>query len=126
MFNRLTAFLLLVIFMSQLFSNSLITVSFHINQNYIAKNLCENRDNPMMHCNGKCQLKKKIEQESKKDQENPERKSDNKNELTVSAKSYFPAVPKEFTVAGITKNIFPQTLGSITDRSFDFFHLPQA
>ena len=34
-----------------------------------------------MHCNGKCQMMKKLEQEEKNDQENLERKAENKNEI---------------------------------------------
>ena len=43
--------------------------SFKINQDYIAKELCENREIPKMKCNGKCYLAKKLqeqEQEEKK------------------------------------------------------------
>jgi hypothetical protein len=39
-----------------------IFVSFKINQDYIAKNLCENRAKPILKCNGKCQLMKKLKQ----------------------------------------------------------------
>lgn len=34
-----------------------------------------------MHCNGQCILMKKIQQEEKKDQQNPDRKAENKNEI---------------------------------------------
>lgn len=37
-----------------------ILISFQINQDYIAKNLCENRDKPKMQCNGHCQLFKQL------------------------------------------------------------------
>jgi hypothetical protein len=35
----------------------------------------------MLHCNGKCVLAKKLKQEEKKDQQNPERKLENKVEV---------------------------------------------
>lgn len=35
---------------------------FKLNQNYIAAKLCENRDKPGIHCNGKCYFMKKIRQ----------------------------------------------------------------
>lgn len=35
---------------------------YQVNKTYIAKNLCENRSKPKMHCNGKCQLRKKLQQ----------------------------------------------------------------
>lgn len=40
--------------------------SFKVNQDFIAKTLCINRDKPEKKCNGKCQLTKKIA-ESKED-----------------------------------------------------------
>ena len=56
---------LLVIVALQTFSSFLIQADFYLNQNYIAKNLCVNRDKPMMHCNGKCFLAKKLKEEGK-------------------------------------------------------------
>jgi hypothetical protein len=43
-------------------------VSFKLNQDYIAKNICENRAKPTMQCNGKCQLMKKLEKAEKEEQ----------------------------------------------------------
>lgn len=57
-------FLLLIVLM-QTFSSFLIEADFFINQDYIAKNLCVNRDKPMMHCNGKCFLAKKLKEDGK-------------------------------------------------------------
>jgi hypothetical protein len=37
-----------------------IVVSFSINHNFIATNLCEKRDIPQNHCNGNCWLKKEL------------------------------------------------------------------
>jgi len=41
----------------------------------------------MMHCNGKCQMMKKLEQEEKKDQENSQQKNENKFELICFQKT---------------------------------------
>lgn len=43
-------------------------LGFEANQNYIAKELCINRDKPEMHCNGKCYLMKKLKQAQEKEQ----------------------------------------------------------
>jgi hypothetical protein len=51
----------------QTFSAYFIKADFLLNQSYIAENLCVNRDKPMMHCNGKCYLSKKINEQEKKD-----------------------------------------------------------
>lgn len=65
-----TIFLAFSIFI-QTFSSVIIKADFYMNQSYIAKNLCVNRDKPMMHCNGKCYLAKKIKQQEKQDQQAP-------------------------------------------------------
>jgi hypothetical protein len=37
-------------------------VNYYVNYDYIAENLCENKDKPEMHCNGKCHLEKTIKE----------------------------------------------------------------
>jgi len=49
----------------QTFSQVVVVAEYYANKNYIAKNLCKNRDKPMMHCDGKCCLKKKLAAEGK-------------------------------------------------------------
>lgn len=44
----------------QSFSKVVILTEFKINQNYIARNLCVNRNKPELHCNGKCHLRKQL------------------------------------------------------------------
>lgn len=47
---------------------------FHLNREYIAKVLCENRARPQLKCNGKCYLAKKLkQQQQKQDKETSER-----------------------------------------------------
>ena len=80
--------LLLVSLLAQSFNKLLVVINFQLNRDYIAKNLCENRDKPMMHCNGKCHMMKMLKQEEKKDNQNPERKTENQDEV-LSSKSFF-------------------------------------
>jgi hypothetical protein len=47
------------------FSNWLLIASFNINQAYIAKELCVNRNNPNSRCNGHCYLCKQLNREEK-------------------------------------------------------------
>ncbi len=35
-------------------------IDYIVNYNYIRTELCENKDKPEMHCNGKCHLKKQL------------------------------------------------------------------
>ena len=53
-----TIFILLLL--TQVFSKWLMVIDYAVNKDYIAKNLCENRSRPTLHCNGKCQLMKKM------------------------------------------------------------------
>ncbi|NML37091.1 hypothetical protein HHL17_07755 [Chitinophaga sp. G-6-1-13] len=51
----------------QTFSKSLIVLQFRAQQSFIAQVLCENRNKPEMHCNGKCYLKKKLDRDASQD-----------------------------------------------------------
>ena len=62
----LTSLLLLGIFL-QTFSDLILVVHYEINKSYITQHFCVNRDKPYMHCNGKCHLKKQLEENHKKE-----------------------------------------------------------
>lgn len=49
----------------------MIYAAFYANQNYIEKNLCINRDKPWMHCDGHCQLNKKLSDDDQRDAQAP-------------------------------------------------------
>lgn len=44
---------------------------YAINFDYIVENLCENRDTPSLHCDGKCYLAKQLAKESEGSDKNP-------------------------------------------------------
>lgn len=47
---------------------------YHFNKDYIARVLCENRNKPQLHCDGKCYLAKRLKaQQDKHDKETTER-----------------------------------------------------
>lgn len=66
MLQRLTAWLLIFTVLSANYSRLFVYAGFKLNQNYIAAKLCENRNKPWMHCNGKCYLMKKLKQLNEK------------------------------------------------------------
>lgn len=59
------AIIALVGILLQTFNQVVIVGQYYANKDFIAKNLCENRNKPMMHCDGKCCLKKKLAQQGK-------------------------------------------------------------
>jgi hypothetical protein len=74
MVRQFIAYLLIVTVVSANFSRLFIFAGFELNKNYIATHLCENRDKPWLHCNGKCYFMKKIKQAREKEK-NDERQS---------------------------------------------------
>jgi len=87
----MTALIFLLAFAMQTFSRAFIVLDYFANTKAFAKN-CENKARPKMHCNGKCQMMKKLKQEEKKDEQLPERKGENKNEI-LSTRSFFADIP---------------------------------
>ncbi|HVM88002.1 MAG TPA: hypothetical protein VMT76_07420 [Puia sp.] len=123
LYRQLTAFIFLAVFLTQSFSRIFLIADYYTNQKEYA-GICENKAKPEMHCFGKCVLFKKISQENKKDQENPERKADNKSEIALSSKSFF-ATEASTPVCSISGKIIIQlTQGNITDVSLSIFHPP--
>lgn len=76
MIKRLTAIILLLALISANLSGLFIYAQFKANQGYIATSLCENRDKPQLHCEGKCYLMKKLKdaEEKEKQQEQSSQK----------------------------------------------------
>ena len=72
--RRFLAYLLMFALISANFSRLFIYAGFELNRNYIATKLCENRNKPWLHCNGKCYFMKKIQQAEDKEK-NDERQS---------------------------------------------------
>lgn len=48
--------------------------TFYANRSYVAENLCVNKDNPAMHCNGQCQLDKKLKDTDNQNQPNTDKR----------------------------------------------------
>jgi Zn-dependent membrane protease YugP len=123
MFKPAAAILLIIAFIAQTFSVGLVMLNYYTNTAAFAKN-CENKAKPKLHCNGKCQMMKKLKQEEKQDQQNPERKSENKI-VVLSSKSFYcnsvDAIAVIFFKATPVEKFYP-----VTDISYSFFHPPQA
>jgi hypothetical protein len=122
MFRQLTAFIIFFAFVAQSLSGLLVMVDYYANRSAYFKT-CINKGRPKLHCNGKCQMMKKMQEEGKKEQQLPERKYENKFEV-LSSKSFFcyenPPVILGDTIAHCENNNHTQ------DISLDIFHPPQA
>lgn len=69
--KTVVAILLCLSIFAQGIAHLLVVGLFHLNKEYIAKNLCENRDKPAKKCCGKCYLKKQLKKVSEQDENAP-------------------------------------------------------
>ena len=68
---RVIALQLVLAMLLPSFGNVVILIGFVINQNYIARELCENKAKPASKCNGKCHLKKKLNEAANQERKLP-------------------------------------------------------
>ena len=107
--------------MSQTFAGPFIMLDYFVNTDAYSKN-CVNKAKPKMHCNGQCQMMKKMQQEEKKEQQNSARKSENKIRV-LSSGSFYCTVS---LVPGIAEPVYPlSNINGTYDRSLAIFHPPQ-
>ena len=108
----------------QTFDRDFVVADYYTNTEVYAK-YCVNKSKPLLHCNGKCQMFKKLKEEDKKDNQNPERKSESKNDLTLSA-NFFPKILIPLTVViDLTEKSMAACEGALLKRSYAIFHPPQ-
>lgn len=58
-------------------------VEYVVKYNYIANELCVNRNKPMLHCNGKCHLKKALAKKATEETDNSKQADFKKTELLI-------------------------------------------
>jgi len=121
MFRYFISVILISIMLVQCFSDQFVQLDYYLDTVAFAKN-CVNKARPAMHCNGKCQMMKKIQQQEKKDEQVPVRRGENKNEV-LSSKSFFCVI--EISLRP-TKNKYPQRDYSVLSKySPSIFQPPQ-
>lgn len=83
----------------QTFNQVIILAQYYANKDYIAKNLCENRNNPKMHCDGKCCLKKRLAKECKDQAPSPDNQKSEQVTLFCSYSRFVLAPPIVISVS---------------------------
>ena len=122
MLKQCTALVLLLAFLTTTFSKAFIVFDFYANRDYIARTLCVNRDKPMMHCGGRCQLCKRLNREADQDKKNPEQRAENRQELLMLDHFSVSAGTPALSCADIPYAYFPEK--DPVDRSSAVFHPP--
>ena len=124
LYGQLIVLLFLASFLAQTFSRFFIIADYYANTAKYAA-LCENKAVLNMHCNGKCQMMKRLKQEQKDEQENQQRAVDNKNEVVFFS-------PFSFSLAQPVTDLSPaekstlQSYGPSLILCVDIFHPPRA
>jgi len=82
--------LLLLAFAVQTFGRAMIVFDYRLNKTTYLKN-CVNKARPMLQCQGKCQLAKKMLEQQQKEEKEQQKKNESKADQSLSSRSYFPA-----------------------------------
>lgn len=122
MLNRLIAISLLFALIGANFSRFFIYAGFEVNQKYIAEKLCENKNRPWMHCNGKCFLMKKLKLAEEKE------KKQERNNQRIHYMEAMPSAALSFTFQRpILRIIYPQRpVLNTVHRAFAIFQPPKS
>jgi hypothetical protein len=122
MLKNISIIILLMAFAAQSFNRVMIVFNYYGNTASFAKN-CENKAKPMLHCNGRCQMMKKLKQEENKDKQNPQRRNENKDEVycVKNILSFTQAKPSFPSPEYLTRNNT-----ATKDIASEFFHPPGA
>ncbi len=68
-----------------------------VNYDYIVNVLCENKDKPQLHCDGKCYLAEQLAKESERNDKNPF--GENRNNTEIQPMVFFePSNPMNFEI----------------------------
>jgi hypothetical protein len=79
---------------------------YRINRDYIAENLCVNRDKPMLNCNGQCYLAKKLKAAEEKEQKSNSERLEKMPEVVLSFQAIQPVFTARFSSSELVENHF--------------------
>ncbi len=113
---------LFFVFVTQTFRAGIVMVNYYINTEAFAKN-CINKAKPKLHCNGKCQMIKKMQEEEKKDQDQPLSKFENITEILSNHSFAYNFEIDLITIA--SKPALFEKKYPLKDISYSFFHPPR-
>lgn len=120
---KLISIILLFAMSFSCFSRLCVIAGYELNKSYIARVLCVNRDKPAMHCNGKCYLRKKLQQDQQR-KNNENSTIGNKLDIVLFCADeqtlFFPELQSSSFVFSTVKSHY------YSSPSFGFFHPPRA
>ena len=99
----------------------IIVANFELNRQYISENFCENKDKPVMHCEGRCFLNKELQKQNSKEKSLPDLLKEK------SALVFYSSIEKfDFNkVFFLCRHIFRYKEIGMSIFSINIFHPPQ-
>lgn len=122
MLKQFTAILFLAAFIGQTFNKPFIVVDYYTNNAEYLK-ACINKARPKMNCNGKCQMMKKIQEEEKKELENPVVRPEFKTEVFSSHNFTYEITTPSFLIETFFNSFYK--VAALCKNSNAVFHPPQ-
>lgn len=120
--NRFISILLIGLYTLTLSQAYMPHVNYWMNRDFIAAELCENKANPDLDCQGKCHLKKQIQENSEDNQEGEETLSQLMVEFFEVAEDH----KVEWLVETMTNAFYNYSEPLETGFSSNVFHPPRA
>jgi hypothetical protein len=102
--KRIVALLLFLAMQVPLMNQWGAVAYYRINRDYIAENLCVNRDKPMLNCNGQCYLAKKLQAAEEKEQKSNAERLEKMPEVVLSFQAIQPVFTARFTPTVVVEN----------------------
>ena len=99
---------------------------YRVNQDYIAKNLCENRDKPMLDCNGQCYLAKQLKAAKEKEQKSNSERLEKMPEVVLAFQAIQPIFSASFVQVPVAEDHFATPAFVLSGDSKGLFHPPRA
>lgn len=99
---------------------------YRVNQDYIAKNLCENRDKPMLDCNGQCYLAKQLKAAEEKEQKSNSERLAKMPEVVLAFQAIQPIFKATFLQISVAEDHFATPPFLVSNDAKGFFHPPRA
>ena len=99
---------------------------YRVNQDYIAKNLCENRDKPMLDCNGQCYLAKQLKAAEEKEQKSNSERLAKMPEVVLAFQAIQPIFKPTFLQISVAEDHFATPSFVVSNDAKGFFHPPRA
>lgn len=112
---------LIAALLTQSLSKGIIVLSYFTNKQAYER-YCVNKARPQLHCDGKCQMAKKIKAEEEKDQKDPLKSSF--SETVLILQDHFIRIQPVYFPLALKVNHVPNAIGHTREMSRSCFHPP--